>query len=902
MKILFESKWKSFLSEITDRELEDLKPDFDPKKLSFDDIFQGKTRILLPEIFEKNVSFNDRLFLDKKEKQEDGTIVKKREEVVSSLPYYKVIIEKINSLESDYGRKGDVNRVLDEKKGLYKTSKKYKNGTNLYTFTNSLVGLVEKRDIAGIAKALEIQDPDDQVQGVQEFLYDLAKMQKRPEYEKWSWTQLQQAVKGLREEKTFFPDCVKTITKIKDDLHLFYNTIAAGDLTLRIIVSRHPTDVIRMSDHPGMGSCHSPASHEQRQGMGQYYKCAIQEARGHGFVAYVVQNKDLKKVDLESTQQSEIFRDSKRDIAGIVPVSRIRLRKIVADMKGGEKVAVFSPEDRIYGDQNYKGPLLKGVLKWANEVQQKTKEYLDANEENVSKFQMYSTWSDHGYGSSAEVEFLNKLGIQTTTDKISSRYDKEQTSKNSGNYNYQIAGNAIQQVIQQLKENNPYIEDISWSVQELENDGYDEVYKEFTEAEQIIVFSYIKYALDFESISESFDQKFGDFVNHEINIAGGYNRLSMSPPLKRIFDKLDAWSGDDSCEIEVSRNGYITLGIDTRTSTYEEYLHNANDVTHYLNSFPTKEQLDETLLEIAKELISEGYIEYSTPMDDIVSKDDDDVSTVFVYKDDSGNYNVLFSYNNEENGGYDSGISLAHASASNRESQERDEYIQKNPNPKDLLNIFLEECNKVRGTNFDIRDLDLLMRFSFTQTFIESSTFEEVLKKFKYYLESYLDNEDKKLFYLQNASKMSKQDFIQLKEIEKKKEFFQYYEQTNSQTSQFVKKLYASLRKVQDGSAAVIRQNLGNLWTELQFLPEMKVRISKKDIDLIFESDIFDEERTHNTLKAFVNILKQNKEKIQEMSLKIIHTISEKELNKLKQSNVLRESKRKPIKLVLRIR
>src|SRR3990167_1331598 len=87
---------------------------------------------------------------------------------------------------------------------------------------------------------------------------------------------------------------------------------------LSILISRHPIDVVRMSDFDHIKSCHSEG--------GSYFHCAVQEMQGHGLVAYVVKTDDLSKISLQS---DEIFKDKQRKIDGIVPLSRIRLRRVL---------------------------------------------------------------------------------------------------------------------------------------------------------------------------------------------------------------------------------------------------------------------------------------------------------------------------------------------------------------------------------------------------------------------------------------------------------------------------------------------------------------------------------------------------------------------------------------------
>ena len=142
-----------------------------------------------------------------------------------------------------------------------------------------------------------------------------------------------------------------------------------GNLTenkYSIIISRDPVDIIRMSDFNRITSCHSPPS---RGGDTSYFKCAVAEAHGHGAIAYVVETAEL----LESTgsetvedaekyiheYDGEIFAD---DIRGshiglsmeMLPVARVRLRQVrayadrsAAKYGNGPQIAV--PESRVYG-------------------------------------------------------------------------------------------------------------------------------------------------------------------------------------------------------------------------------------------------------------------------------------------------------------------------------------------------------------------------------------------------------------------------------------------------------------------------------------------------------------------------------------------------------------------------
>ena len=109
-----------------------------------------------------------------------------------------------------------------------------------------------------------------------------------------------------------------------------------------IIISRNPFDVVRMGDfdnlcnQSGGRSCHAP--------QGSYFSHALADAEHSGGVAYVVKKDDLKKINLNN---KEIFKDSDRKIDGIIPLSRLRLRRFVSKEDEEEDLAV--PEIRLYG-------------------------------------------------------------------------------------------------------------------------------------------------------------------------------------------------------------------------------------------------------------------------------------------------------------------------------------------------------------------------------------------------------------------------------------------------------------------------------------------------------------------------------------------------------------------------
>ena len=138
------------------------------------------------------------------------------------------------------------------------------------------------------------------------------------------------------------------------------------------ILSRHPVDVVRMSDMNNIRSCHSRT--------GGYFQCAVAESRGHGPIAYLVPREQFEQyfdVDLSETNPEdvdldqggeEIFEDDQRGIPGLRPEGRVRLRKYVSNEDGR---MITAPERRTYAPNKRSTPpnFLKGVTQWALDSQ-----------------------------------------------------------------------------------------------------------------------------------------------------------------------------------------------------------------------------------------------------------------------------------------------------------------------------------------------------------------------------------------------------------------------------------------------------------------------------------------------------------------------------------------------------
>ena len=170
----------------------------------------------------------------------------------------------------------------------------------------------------------------------------------------------------------------------------------AGDIVgaYKLVVSRSPIDVFRMSDFKNIQSCHSPASIGDDSG-GSYFQCAAAEAYGEGAIAYVVADKDLAALtgvdrnadasEFEAViQDGEIFSDKflakgERGEAGsnkfsgedlINPISRIRIRLarwLDHREDNPEPIDIMVPEEAVYGGS---GSGLRETLdEWVKSVQ-----------------------------------------------------------------------------------------------------------------------------------------------------------------------------------------------------------------------------------------------------------------------------------------------------------------------------------------------------------------------------------------------------------------------------------------------------------------------------------------------------------------------------------------------------
>ena len=176
-----------------------------------------------------------------------------------------------------------------------------------------------------------------------------------------------------------------------------------------ILISRSPMDLVRMSDHDNITSCHDPKK--------SHFYCAKQEARTGGAIAYIVKNSDLVGVDI---QKPELFKDKERKIDGIVPLERLRLRRF---NKG--EIDLLLPELKTYGT-NHIG-FYDAVKNWSKSAQSDTIRNMSP-EEDYDKFDLKGGTYQDTYANKIWGEFFGK---NFTGEKDS--VDEEEEGKDPSN-------------------------------------------------------------------------------------------------------------------------------------------------------------------------------------------------------------------------------------------------------------------------------------------------------------------------------------------------------------------------------------------------------------------------------------------------------------------------------------
>ena len=350
-------KEKKLLREITEDELEHIDQalnEMGPEDLAFNDLFDGKNRVLIPfptkdatsklgkfvHFFEKagwQVDWDKGVISGTKE-FEDTSPSGMADSLFGDLdrPRTKKMKMKIGKFFSR------MKNMIDKYYSLRKEVEGFGYGSG--NFTGDIL-----RDTLGEERAKQYYKLFDQMMGFVDNDRDLFN-------------------RFLRDEGKYAEELARYWQSKAD--YIKKNLSSLDENKYSILITRHPVDVLRMSDFDDITSCHSPPSRPQSEGS--YYKCAVSEAHGHGALAYVVNNSDLEEEfgtgDLIAIEKSSAFQealdlfydDMRNTGAEMEPVSRLRLRQVrhfketskwTATGRPVEEpgVEIAVPEKKVYG-------------------------------------------------------------------------------------------------------------------------------------------------------------------------------------------------------------------------------------------------------------------------------------------------------------------------------------------------------------------------------------------------------------------------------------------------------------------------------------------------------------------------------------------------------------------------
>ena len=407
MKLLFEN-WNKFLNEeeineVTEDELEnieDILNDLDAEDLSFGNIFGDKMRIIRPmKVQDKNLDALKKLLTQSgytpdfstglasyysfslapmKEGDKPSTIILTPEQ-------QEYLIDdngEIARLETDTEESFEKRKRKIQKKQvkigklLQKGARLYDNAREAWTASDT----INPEDF-GLSPDGESQDDTENVEkyrvAATELLDKSRKVHQR----------LFDVFQGDTNRATSAYNIYQKLAEWWNKKSAFYRenpeeatNDAMTNSEYSIIYTRHPLDVMRMSDFDNITSCHTPPSRPSDSGN-SYFKCAVAEAHGHGPVAYVVRNEDLNDwitssaqsfegyqefLDFLEEHEEELFMDTERGTGEISPISRVRLKKFI---NPSLEVSLAVPSTRTYGKRF--PHLYKNISNFAKEKQAK---------------------------------------------------------------------------------------------------------------------------------------------------------------------------------------------------------------------------------------------------------------------------------------------------------------------------------------------------------------------------------------------------------------------------------------------------------------------------------------------------------------------------------------------------
>jgi hypothetical protein len=297
------------------------------RELPFNDIFgmpteqDPKLRMILPygnkdiNILKRSLSkIIEKIKFDLQKEQTKWDLDKSGNIMMYETPRVKVSMDTIQQKQKPLGwQQGDPIPTVDKQVA----------SLNIFWVSYPSKGNQESREnVLSFAKALQKYDP-----------------------ENFNWWQ---GEKGKEGKYNFFLNNTELLEEIAASVNSFrYSDDKISDKEQLIIFSRHPIDVLRMSDFKktGIQSCHSPGK--------DYFKSCMAEVKdlAGGGILFVINKDDLDKVfpDGKIPQKGDIFNDNDANLTDLLndPETRLRIRKVV-DFENGVEYAV--PDSRMYGN------------------------------------------------------------------------------------------------------------------------------------------------------------------------------------------------------------------------------------------------------------------------------------------------------------------------------------------------------------------------------------------------------------------------------------------------------------------------------------------------------------------------------------------------------------------------
>ena len=411
---LYEEKVLREITEDEMRVLEDVLDDLDPTKLPLNDLFSNKMRVVIPfptldtesELGKFAKFFRDQEYDVQWDK---GIVYAEREQTGGVLDFVigqaaQAEKKKIKKIQMKIGKLfpkiAQTASKLDE---LYQIIKKEGEGKAWWNGASSpgnVTGQVVQRVLSD-----EQQKSWNRLMD-QMYLYIPAPGIFAPKWEETA-QYLSKMSKYWQQNAGYIKDEINNIDNDK----------------YSIIITRHPIDVLRMSDFDNITSCHSPAS--RTSAYQSYYKCAVAEAQGHGAVAYVVETEDLLSETNtgninsaeQEIQEGEIFYDDQRpmDTGDINPISRTRIRHVRyydtdTPKRYDDGQDVGMPETRIYG-AGIPG-IVDRVTDWARSSQEEVIANMPKNDNGIidlNKFMIFGGSYEDTAGSAGREKLMRQL-------------------------------------------------------------------------------------------------------------------------------------------------------------------------------------------------------------------------------------------------------------------------------------------------------------------------------------------------------------------------------------------------------------------------------------------------------------------------------------------------------------